>query len=104
MTAGQLDQIMKKGRVFHSSLFVVRTIDGQNDTRIAAIAPQKIFKTATFRNSLRRKMYEAAKAVIDELPPSIHIAVFAKQVVQDKSVSDMSSDMKSIFVKAGILR
>lgn len=95
---------MEKGRVAHSSLFLMRYIGGQKDSRVAAVAPKKIIKTAVERNTIRRKIYEAAKDIKSKIKNDVHIALFAKNGIETKQIKDIENDLESLFVKAGILR
>jgi ribonuclease P protein component len=104
ISAEQLDQIMDKGRVFHSSLFVLRVLSHQKDTRISAVSPKKITKTATSRNALRRKIYSAVRKVGTLFIVPAHLALFSKQGAERVSQAEMVADIRALFVKAGLLR
>jgi len=94
---------MKKGKISHSSLFLMRVFSGQTDTRIAAIAPKKTIKMSTTRNAVRRKVYNATKTLIREIIPGTHIALFAKQATTNAKLVDIENNIKTLFVKAGLL-
>lgn len=104
LSTEQLDSVMEKGRVTHSSLFLVRVLGGQKDIRIAAIASKKIAKTAVARNLIRRKTYNAVKTIKSKINPGLHIALFAKSVINTKKVTEIETDVQNLFVKAGLLR
>ena len=95
---------MEKGRVFHSSLFLIRVVSGMPDTRIAAVAPQKVSKTAVVRNRIRRKTYEAVRNIKPSIIQGVHVAVFAKPSILNTKQVVIASDIKDLFVKAGLLR
>ncbi len=94
---------MEKGRVSHSSLFLIRAVSGRDDIRIAAVTPQKVFKTAVLRNRVRRRMYEAIRFIAMNIKPGTQVIVFAKAAASDKKPIELGADMKNLFVKAGIL-
>lgn len=104
LSVEQLNAVMEKGRVAHSSLFLLRSLGGQQDTRIAAIAPQKIIKTAAGRTSLRRKVYAAVRSCLVDMRPGMHVALFAKAAATHATPVDISDNLKELFVKAGIVR
>jgi ribonuclease P protein component len=104
LSVEQLNAVMEKGRVAHSSLFLLRTLGGQKDTRIAAIAPQKIIKTATARNALRRKVYTATRSYVTNLKPGLHTALFAKSAAAQATLVEIQTNLSELFVKAGLLR
>jgi ribonuclease P protein component len=99
----QFNSIMEKGRVSHSSLFLIRAVSGRDDTRVAAVAPQKVFKTAVVRNRVRRRMYEAIRLIEMNIKPGTQVIVFAKVAASGKKPIELGADMKALFVKAGIL-
>lgn len=103
LSTEQLDSVMKKGKISHSSLFLMRVFSGQTDTRIAAIAPKKTIKMSTTRNAVRRKVYNATKTLIREIIPGTHIALFAKQATTNAKLVDIENNIKTLFVKAGLL-
>lgn len=95
---------MEKGRVAHSSLFLVRYIGGQKDMRISAVAPKKTVKKAVERNKIRRVTYQAIRSIKDNVVPGIHAIVFTKPVILKMKLDEISADLKNIFVKARLLR
>ena len=104
LSGEQLDAVMEKGRATHSSLFWMRTLKYEGLTKVAAIAPQKIAKTAVQRNSLRRKMYESIKPFFGSITPNHLIVVCAKEPVKKSVFKDLAKEMREIFVKSGLLK
>jgi ribonuclease P protein component len=98
LSTKQFLEVMEKGRVTHSPLFVMRTLGtqvvsikedgvrskrpagragggskGENtrlDIRIAAVAPKKVAPTAVLRNSIKRHIYEAVQPLIASVTTS----------------------------------
>lgn len=95
---------MEKGKITHSPLFLVRMINNQTGTRIAAVAPNKIFKKAVERNKIRRKIYEVAGKFKNNLVSGSHMIIFAKAAVNNATKNDILSDLKTLFVKGGVMR
>jgi ribonuclease P protein component len=100
---------MEKGKIIHSPLFIARILSGQTDTRIAAVAPQKIFKKAVTRNKVKRIIYLALRSIQglstkESLKNGNHILILAKLNALKAPRAEMESDLKAIFVKAGIMR
>lgn len=79
-------------------------ISGMPDTRIAAVTPQKVSKTAVVRNKVRRKTYEAVRSIKPSIIQGVHVAVFAKPAVLNATQVAIAADIKDLFVKAGLLR
>lgn len=104
LSVEQLDSVMEKGRVAHSSLFLMRYTTGQESLRIAAVAPKKVIKTAVARNATRRKIYEAIKNIVGRAKNDVHVALFAKAEVTTKQTDDLENELEGLFVKAKLLR
>jgi ribonuclease P protein component len=108
LTKGQFDETMIKGRVFHSPFFLARISETKDLSlsKIAAVAPKKIAKTAVTRNRARRRIYAAVQPlVLAGLNPGVHIILIAKAplLMADK-IGDISVEIKALFVKAGLMR
>lgn len=106
VTKRQFDEVMKKGRVVHSPLFLIRILElgGDIASRVAAVAPVKHAKTAVLRNSMRRKIYEGVKPILGELKPGLVMAIFAKDTALKTKSKEIHVGVKELFVKAGVLR
>jgi len=104
LSTGQFEAVIKKGRVTRSSLLVLRHTSGNKDTRIAATAPQKIARTAVARNSARRRLYEAVRPVFSSIIPGTHIIILINQSISSTSLFDLRNEIRSLFVKARLLR
>ncbi len=84
---------MKKGRVQNSSLFLIRSISGAKDIRIAAAAPTKVAKTAAKRIQIRRKIYDTMSPLIDKLTPGTHIIIFAKKDISELENQEITNNI-----------
>jgi ribonuclease P protein component len=80
------------------------TISKTIPVRVSTVAPNKVAKKATERNYLRRKMYEAVKPIYSDIIDGQYIIVFAKVAATTTTFTQLSEEMKNIFVKAGLLR
>jgi ribonuclease P protein component len=100
----QFDSVMEKGKIIHSSLFLVRVLGGQSDMRVAAVAPKKVAKIAVERNKIRRKIYEAVRKLKLESSSNFHILIFAKPTIMKSTQLEIDNDLKTLFVKGGLLR
>jgi len=103
LSVEQFDCVMKKGRLFHSTLFTLRLLCDQNEVGIAAVAPKKMAKTAVERNRIRRKIYEAVRPMCIRIR-KCHMILLAKPGVSVAKQKDISEDIGRVFVKSGILR
>jgi len=104
LSAKQLEEVMKKGSVSHSSLFLLRYLSGQKDTRIAAVLSKKIGKTAVVRNNTRRRIYAAVRPLVHSVVNGVHIVIFAKQDLAMIKVADLAEEMKGVFKKVRLMK
>ncbi len=107
---------MEKGRVTHSPLFLVRTLRDTKGVKFAAVAPKKIEKTAVGRNRARRLIYTAIAELYKDIKIDLeaesttkdsggtHAIIFIKPSNGNIDQVAMISDLKQLFVKAGILK
>jgi len=105
LSTKQFNVVMEKGRVAHSPLFLARILPLAGEpTRIAAVVPNKVSKTAAGRNSLRRKIYEAIRPFYPGMVSGFHLILFAKNTALNRSVAEIKADLQKFFVKAALLR
>lgn len=116
LSVEQLNLVMEKGRITHSPLFIVRSMqadtaaekNGQGgrgqQARISAVAPQKIYKKAVQRTKLRRQIYEAVRSIYPAVKPQTFTAIFAKAGVGQADFATLARGISEIFVKAGLLK
>jgi ribonuclease P protein component len=73
------DELLKKGRVYHSSFFSLRaTKTSDKLTKASFVVSKKVANTAIKRNLLRRRGYAAIKGFI-EGNPGLILAFFLKK-------------------------
>jgi len=94
-------EVMEKGRIYTSPLFVMRALPGKHGG-ISAVAPKKVAATAVMRNKIRRQIYAAAAPLKMNLAQGASIIIFAKKETVGANLTDMTSDLKNLFVKAKI--
>lgn len=101
----QFEEIMKKGRVVHSPLFIARIVPLENaePSKFAAVAPAKIAKTAVIRNRTRRVIYESIRSFLSDIKDGNIVAVFAKPPLLTAGSKEIRVGLKELFVKAGLL-
>ena len=106
LSVEQFNSVMEKGRVSHSSVFLMRSLKDASfgKPKISVVVPQKIAKTAVSRNRYRRKMYEAVQVIYPSLSDGFRAIVFAKSTILDLEFAVIAKEMKEIFVKSGLLK
>ena len=101
LTTKQFNEVLQKGRVHHSSLFLVRAMSGQSDKRVSAVAPVKIAKKAYARNSIRRKIYAVLRSAWPSIPAGLYAIVFAKKDVSALDGKAWGHELALLLHKAG---
>ncbi len=105
LTTKQFNEAMKNGKVVHSTFFIARIQSPTPSFRAAAVAPVKIAKTAVVRNRSRRRIYAAVRSLSLPASAKAHVILIAKSPLLIDDGSDaMRADLRSLFVKAGLLR
>lgn len=109
LSTKQFMEVMDKGRIVTSPLFVVRILQNKDNTiepstsyKISAVAPKKVALTAVLRNRVRRQIYEAVKPLKPNLVQGISMIIFAKKETLKSSIIEMTADLKQLFSKAKI--
>jgi ribonuclease P protein component len=94
-------EVMEKGRIYTSPLFVMRVLDNQT-FGISAVAPKKHLPTAVKRNHMRRQVYETVRTLIPSVLPNMAVIIFSKKETNQATFEMMKSDLKQLFLKARI--
>lgn len=99
VTKDIFQNIMDKGNVISGSFFVLRYIK-QELPQYAVVAPKKIAKTATKRNSLRRKGYNILR--LYDIKSCAGIFFYKKEALT-ASPFEIRGDIEYILKKARII-
>lgn len=72
-----IERVFKKGKVFKSSFFILRTIKSENNfCRFAFIVPKKVSSKANVRNKIKRRIREVVKEKMEkEFSPSDNVII-----------------------------
>ena len=103
LSVAEFNAVMKDGGSVHSPLFLLRVRRAES-RGVSAVVPQKIVRTATGRNRLRRKMYEAIQPIFSSISADAHAVLFAKAPAIEAEHDVILKGVHEIFVKAGILK
>jgi RNase P protein component len=104
LSTKQFDEVMLKGRVTHSPLFVFRHLLGQKSTRISATSSKKVNKTAVGRVRMRRNIYSGLGALMPMIVVGVHGIVFAKDAAVKVTPESIEKGLREVFVKAGVIQ
>ena len=84
--------------------FLARLLKTDGTSRFSVAVPKKIAKNAVDRNKIRRRIYSALRPFILKITPGIQGVFIMKAPVIKSTFGDISSEMKSFFVKIGIMK
>ncbi len=97
-------KVMEEGKIFHSPLFLARLLKVEGVNRFSVAVPKKIAKTAVERNKIRRRFYSALRPLDPKISPSVQGVFIVKAPVIKSSLAEISSELKSFFVKIGLMK
>jgi ribonuclease P protein component len=95
---------MKNGKVYHSSLFLVRVTQTSKPNHFASVVSQKIAKTAVLRNKFKRIGYSLMREIIKNEAVGFNCILFFKAQALTATKNQMLEDLHNLFVKVGIIK
>lgn len=104
LTTPLFTEVMTKGKVIHSPLFILRIMKYGQISRISVTVSKKVAKTAVERNKIRRRTYSVVHKLHPTLLPGFATVLIAKQPVSSVGMPTLEKDIKEIFVKSGLLK
>lgn len=104
LTVKEFDEVLTKGGVVHNPLFWLKVIKNSSETKISVICPKKVGKTAVLRNRYRRIVYEIIRKNYIKDIKGVNGIVCVKDPIKTKSLQEITTSLKEIFVKAGIIK
>lgn len=96
----KISYILKKGKSYKSSLFIVRfKKNNKENPRFAVIISKKISAKAVIRNKLKRQIYEAIrnKLKTTEIKENLDIILIPKKTTKNYEYQEIEKDMESIL-------
>ena len=100
----QFDEVFKKGRVFHSPIFVLKVLEGQKGAKFSVVFSKKTENTAVARNSSRRRVYNVIKKLLTEAHNTKAFVFIAKKSIKNNSLDEIGKEISNLFVKSGVLK
>ncbi len=104
LTVKQFEYVLKKGQVFHSPFFWLRSTKIDGVTKVAVICPQKVARSAVMRNQIRRKIYLIVQNLYNQLQPNFQVILCVKDSIAKADQETIQEKTKEIFVKASLLK
>ncbi len=104
LSTKQVKSVVEKGRMLHSPFFAIRAINIDKPSSFSVSVSKKVAKTAVLRNSIRRRVYSAVSKVINDVNPGQYVFLMAKNGIEKRSLEEILSEIKEIFVKIKVLK
>ena len=103
---GSLMHVYKNGTVVRGPLFALKAMQNpkRSSYRLAVVVSKKVNKSAVVRNRIRRRLYEAVRALEEDItqPYDIVLTVFHSSVT-DEPAESLARQVKKQLIDAGIL-
>ncbi len=77
----------------------VRELSGAVPSKVAFITSVKTFKQAVDRNRAKRRLREAVRQLLPEIPSSRHLLFIAKPESKDVAFSALVSELRRLILK-----
>lgn len=98
--------MFRQGQLLHARGFLIRFVHNQRRTsyRVAVVVSRKVSKSAVVRNRIRRRIYEAVRAVETNITSPYDIVFLVREAELAKvTAKDLAGRVQSQLRKAGII-
>jgi ribonuclease P protein component len=103
LVSSQLKEVIRKGRVINSPIFVVRYISSLKKNSFSVVASSKVSKTAVGRNKIRRRVYSSMYKTLKDQKIGFNVVFFSKNSILNLKQPQIDKEVYDLFVKIGIL-
>ena len=106
-TRGSIRYVYSNGRPVRSRLFTIKSVSHprRHDPRIAVVVSKKIAKSAVQRNRIRRRLYEAFRARLPQLPQGADVVCIVGSVeAQTVEFSELETALDQLLTEAGLYK
>lgn len=103
---GSLRYVYQNGKTVRGPLCSLKYVrnERRKDWRLAVVVSKKVHKSAVRRNRIRRRLYEAARQLLIDIPAhDLVLTVFHEQVA-DMPADELMAMVKAQLRQAGLLR
>lgn len=98
-------RVFKNGKSRNSRFLTVRFIDnGCPLSRLGLLASKKVFKKASQRNRVKRKLREAARLNLSRINPGRDIIFIARGGLEKNTLKEMEEMILFLLEEAGLLK
>ena len=100
------ERLFQSGKRYYDNILttVVRRRPESDQARVAFIVGKRVDKRAVVRNRIKRRLREAWRRQVPELPISADVAFVAQSASVDASFWELTAVMKAHLAQAGLLQ
>lgn len=96
--------LMAEGKSTHTPFFVLRANPTQGTNKFSVSVPKKVAKTAVERNKIRRQVFSILKKLETQIKTSFNIIIIVKINPKKLVFKNTVQEIKTTFVKSGLLK
>ncbi len=100
-----IDRAWKKGRSFATPLFSLKV--AKNDlpvSRFAVVVGLKASKRAVVRNTAKRRVREAIRALLPQIAPGYDVLVLGRPKLTEATLTEVGATLRFALEKTGLVR
>lgn len=98
------DYVHKKGRQIRGPMFNLKYVQSSlKVSRFGVVVGRKSEKLATKRNTVKRKVREIIRNLIDSVKPGFDVVVFIKKQAVDKDSKELKKELEQMLKKVELL-
>lgn len=104
LSSRDFELVMKKGRIFNSALFSLKTLKNKDFLGIKAsvVVSKKVAKTAVLRNKIRRRVYSVVGKELKNSKNPYFLIFFAKKGAEKASFNDQKLEILNLLENSKI--
>jgi ribonuclease P protein component len=98
-------RLLENGKTKTTKFLSIKFIDNNQEmSRFGFLAGKKVFKKASFRNKIKRRLREALKENLSLVEPGKDIVFFARTGFEDRSARETSEEMLYLLKTANLIK
>lgn len=98
-------RLLENGKTKTTKFLSIKFIDNNQETsRFGFLAGKKVFKKASLRNKIKRRLREALKENLSLIEPGKDIVFFARTGFEDRKATEVKEEILYILKLAGLIK
>lgn len=100
-----IDRTWKKGRSFATPIFSLKVAKNELPvSRFAVVVGLKASKRAVVRNTAKRRVREAVRALLPQIAPGYDVLILGRQKLTQATFAEVSATLRFALEKTGLVR